>query len=151
MGKKIIHTGPVGSGKAFKIVNQLLNAGNTLVASEALHLARRMMIHLLAAPADCATASAIAPAASTAAAYSGCSKCTLEGTKAFLCAALLHDLAANRYHGSREPDSYKHTAGVPFLSYSSLSRNAQYGNRVAYEVIRNRSPRLDGPVGSDEP
>jgi hypothetical protein len=39
---------------------------------------------------------------------------------------------------------------VRFLSYSSLSRNAQYGNRVAYEVLRNRSPRLMAPVGRDE-
>ena len=65
-------------------------------------------------------------------------------------AALLHDLSANQYHRGRVPDSLKHAAEVPFLSYSSLSRNAQYGNRVAYEVLRNRSPRLDGPVGSDE-
>jgi len=65
-------------------------------------------------------------------------------------AALLHDLSANQYHRRSVPDSLKHAAEIPFLSYSSLSRNAQYGNRVAYEVLRNRSPRLDGPVGSDE-
>lgn len=65
-------------------------------------------------------------------------------------AALLHDVAANRYHGVRVPESYKHTAEVPFLTYSSCSRNAQYCNRVAYEVLRNNSPRLDGPVGRDD-
>ena len=37
-----------------------------------------------------------------------------------------------------------------FLSYSSLSRNAQYGNRVAYEVIKRQSPRLDALVGHDD-
>jgi inosine kinase len=65
-------------------------------------------------------------------------------------AALLHDMAANRYHRASVPDSDKHAAAVPFLTYSSASRNAQYANRVAYEVLRNRSPRLEGPVGSDE-
>jgi len=66
-------------------------------------------------------------------------------------AALLHDIAANRYHRDTVPGSEKHAAPVPFLTYSSLSRNAQYGNRVAYEVLRGRSPRLDGPVGEDGP
>jgi len=65
-------------------------------------------------------------------------------------AALLHDVAANGYHRSSVPDSDKHAASVRFLSYSSVSRNAQYANRVAYEVLRHRSPRLDGPVGSDD-
>jgi len=64
-------------------------------------------------------------------------------------AALLHDIAANEYHRKLVPNSEKHAAPVPFLTYSSLSRNAQYGNRVAYEVLRGRSPRLDGPVGHD--
>jgi len=64
-------------------------------------------------------------------------------------AALLHDVAANRYHQENVPNSPKHPPGVHFLSYSSLSRSAQYGNRVAYEVLRGASPRLDGPVGSD--
>ncbi len=64
-------------------------------------------------------------------------------------AAVLHDIAANQYHRSSVPDSRKHTAPVHFLTYSSLSRNAQYGNRVAYEVLRGDSPRLHGPVGSD--
>lgn len=35
--------------------------------------------------------------------------------------------------------------------HSSLSRNAQYGRRVAYEVLRGYSPRLDRPVGPDDP
>ncbi len=65
-------------------------------------------------------------------------------------AALLHDVAANRYHRAMVPDSGKHAAPVPFLTYSSLSRNAQYGNRVAYEVLTGMSPRLSSPVGSDE-
>lgn len=64
-------------------------------------------------------------------------------------AAVLHDLAANRYHRTEVPESDKHRA--PFLSYSSLSRIAQYGNRVAYEVLRGNSPRLDQPPGRDEP
>ena len=64
-------------------------------------------------------------------------------------AAVLHDVVANRYHRAHVPESKKHLAGVPFLTYSSLSRNAQYANRVAYEVLQNSSPRLDGPVGSD--
>jgi inosine kinase len=63
-------------------------------------------------------------------------------------AAVLHDVVANRYHRANVPESDKHAA--PFLTYSSLSRNAQYGNRVAYEVLRGRSPRLEGAVGADE-
>jgi inosine kinase len=65
-------------------------------------------------------------------------------------AAVLHDVVANRYHRATVPESDKHAAPVPFLTYSSLSRIAQYGNRVAYEVLRGRTPRLDGPVGADE-
>ena len=64
-------------------------------------------------------------------------------------AAVLHDIAANRFHRATVPDSAKHPPGVRFLTYSSLSRNAQYGNRVAYEVLRGTSPRLDEPVGPD--
>ena len=63
-------------------------------------------------------------------------------------AAILHDVAANQYHRTSVPDSAKHK-GPPFLTYSSLSRNAQYGNRVAYEVLKGYSPRLASPVGSD--
>ena len=65
-------------------------------------------------------------------------------------AALLHDIAANRYHRTTVPDSEKHQEPLRFLTYSSLSRNTQYCNRVAYEVLRLNSPRLDGPVGHDE-
>lgn len=65
-------------------------------------------------------------------------------------AALLHDVAANGYHRESVPGSDKHAGSVRYLTYSSASRNAQYANRVAYEVLRNRSPRLEGPVGSDE-
>jgi 3-hydroxyisobutyrate dehydrogenase-like beta-hydroxyacid dehydrogenase len=42
MGKKIFHTGGVGSGKSIKMIVQLLNAGNTLVAAESLFLARHL-------------------------------------------------------------------------------------------------------------
>lgn len=65
-------------------------------------------------------------------------------------AAILHDVAANRYHQQRVPGSAKHRGEIPFLTYSSLSRSAQYANRVAYEVLRGHSPRLSSPVGSDE-
>ncbi len=65
-------------------------------------------------------------------------------------AAILHDIAANRFHRAKVPESDKHVSGTRFLTYSSLSRNAQYGNRVAYEVLKGRSPRLDRPVGPDE-
>lgn len=64
-------------------------------------------------------------------------------------AAILHDIAANRYHREAVPSSPKH-AGPRFLTYSSLSRNARYGNRVAYEILGGRSPRLDGPLPDDE-
>jgi len=64
-------------------------------------------------------------------------------------AAVLHDVCANRYHRTSVPDSAKHATPLEFLTYSSLSRNAQYCNRVAYEVLRSASPRLDGPVGED--
>ena len=64
-------------------------------------------------------------------------------------AAILHDIAANAYHRTTVPNSQKHVAGS-FLSYSSLSRNAQYGNRVAYEVLRGRSPCLNAPIRQDD-
>ena len=60
-------------------------------------------------------------------------------------AAILHDISANRYQLEAVPDSPKHDGG-PYLTYSSLSRNARYGNRVAYEVLKGHSPRLDGPL-----
>lgn len=46
MGKTIFYTGEVGNGKSVKMINQLLNAGNTLIASEAVYLARRMGLDL---------------------------------------------------------------------------------------------------------
>jgi inosine kinase len=54
--------------------------------------------------------------------------------------ALLHDIAANRYHYSRVPTSAKHVR--PFLSYSSMSQVCRYANRVSYEVLVQSSPRL---------
>jgi len=42
MGQRIFYTGGVGSGKSLKMLNQLLNAGNTLVAAEAIFLAKSM-------------------------------------------------------------------------------------------------------------
>lgn len=46
MGKTIYHTGEMGSGKAVKMINQVLNAGNTLVASEAIYLAQQMGVDM---------------------------------------------------------------------------------------------------------
>jgi inosine kinase len=65
-------------------------------------------------------------------------------------AALLHDISANDYHRNAVPGSRKHAADQRFLTYSSISRNAQYCNRVAYEVLKRRSPRLDRAVGHDD-
>lgn len=76
--------------------------------------------------------------------------CNTSGAGDGALAAFLHDVTANAYHRDTVPDSEKHAAGRPFLTYSSLSRCAQYGNRVAYEVLKHRSPRLDGPVGHDD-
>lgn len=42
MGEKIFYTGGIGSGKSIKMINQLLNAGNTYILSEALYLAKTM-------------------------------------------------------------------------------------------------------------
>lgn len=42
LGKKIYYTGGVGSGKSLKMINQLLNAGNTAVAAEAVFLAKHL-------------------------------------------------------------------------------------------------------------
>jgi inosine kinase len=55
-------------------------------------------------------------------------------------AALLHDMAANRYHRSRVPNSSKHVR--EFLTYSSMSQVCRYANRVSYEVLLHASPRL---------
>lgn len=76
--------------------------------------------------------------------------CNTSGAGDAALAAFMHDIAATRYHADILPDSKKHTQGIQFLTYSSLSRNAQYGNRVAYEVLRNNSPRLEAPIGNDK-
>lgn len=76
--------------------------------------------------------------------------CNTSGAGDAALAAFLHDVAATRYHAETVPDSKKHAYGVEFLTYSSLSRNAQYSNRVAYEVLRNNSPRLEAPIGNDK-
>jgi inosine kinase len=54
--------------------------------------------------------------------------------------ALLHDMAANRYHRARVPNSAKHVRG--FLTYSSISQVCRYANRVSYEVLAQSAPRL---------
>jgi 3-hydroxyisobutyrate dehydrogenase-like beta-hydroxyacid dehydrogenase len=46
MGDKIYYTGDVGSGKAIKMINQLINAGNTYIASEALYLAKQLELDM---------------------------------------------------------------------------------------------------------
>jgi 3-hydroxyisobutyrate dehydrogenase-like beta-hydroxyacid dehydrogenase len=46
MGEKIFLTGEVGSGKAIKMINQVLNAANTYILSEALVLAKHLKIDL---------------------------------------------------------------------------------------------------------
>ena len=76
--------------------------------------------------------------------------CNTSGAGDAALAAFLHDVAATRYHAETVPDSKKHAQGLEFLTYSSLSRNAQYSNRVAYEVLRNNSPRLEAPIGNDK-
>ncbi len=76
--------------------------------------------------------------------------CNTSGAGDAALAAFLHDVAATRYHAETVPDSKKHSQGIEFLTYSSLSRNAQYSNRVAYEVLRNNSPRLEAPIGNDK-
>ncbi|MCL2325258.1 MAG: inosine/guanosine kinase [Proteobacteria bacterium] len=76
--------------------------------------------------------------------------CNTSGAGDAALAAFLHDVAATRYHAESVPDSLKHKQGIEFLTYSSLSRNAQYGNRVAYEVLRSHSPRLEAPIGNDK-
>jgi 3-hydroxyisobutyrate dehydrogenase-like beta-hydroxyacid dehydrogenase len=46
MGEKIYYTGGLGSGKAVKMINQLLNAGNTYIASEAVFLAKQLNLDM---------------------------------------------------------------------------------------------------------
>ena len=55
-------------------------------------------------------------------------------------AALLHDMAANKYHREKIPNSPKHNA--PYLTYSSLSQICKYSNRVSFEILSRNSPRL---------
>ncbi|HEY1098063.1 MAG TPA: inosine/guanosine kinase [Myxococcota bacterium] len=54
--------------------------------------------------------------------------------------ALLHDMAANRFHKKSVPNSAKHVR--QFLTYSSMSQVCRYANRVSYEVLVQSSPRL---------
>ncbi len=55
-------------------------------------------------------------------------------------AALLHDMAANRYHKLNVQHSSKHL--YEGLCYSSFSQVCKYANRVAYSVLEQHSPRL---------
>ena len=54
--------------------------------------------------------------------------------------ALLHDMSANAYHRQCVPNSPKH--GARYLTYSSIHQISKYANRVSYEVLKQRSPRL---------
>ncbi|MBF9000796.1 MULTISPECIES: inosine/guanosine kinase [Vibrio] len=54
--------------------------------------------------------------------------------------ALLHDMAANKYHKEIVPNSSKHQH--EFLTYSSFSQVCKYSNRASYEVLAQHSPRL---------
>ncbi len=54
--------------------------------------------------------------------------------------ALLHDMAANKYHKENVPNSSKHQHD--FLTYSSFSQVCKYANRASYEVLVQHSPRL---------
>lgn len=54
--------------------------------------------------------------------------------------ALLHDMAANKYHKENVPNSSKHQHA--FLTYSSFSQVCKYSNRASYEVLVQHSPRL---------
>lgn len=55
-------------------------------------------------------------------------------------AAVLHDMAANRYHRANLPTSAKHSRD--HLTYSSFAQLCKYANRVAYEVLAQQAPRL---------
>jgi len=54
--------------------------------------------------------------------------------------ALLHDMAANRYHRDNIPTSQKHLHD--FITYSSFSQVCKYANRVSFQVLAQHSPRL---------
>lgn len=55
-------------------------------------------------------------------------------------AALLHDMAANRFHNEIMPKSSKHDR--PYMTYSSFAQICKYANRVSYEILVQSSPRL---------
>lgn len=55
-------------------------------------------------------------------------------------AAILHDMASNSHHKIAVPKSPKHNSS--YLSYSSIHQMSKYANRVSYEVLRQKSPRL---------
>lgn len=55
-------------------------------------------------------------------------------------AALLHDMAANRFHRIVVPNSPKHSGR--YLTYSSIAQICKYCNRVSYEVLSQNGPRL---------
>lgn len=55
-------------------------------------------------------------------------------------AALLHDIASNKYHKEMVPNSPKHQN--QFLTYSSIHQISKYANRSSYEVLSQNSPRL---------
>jgi 2-hydroxy-3-oxopropionate reductase len=46
MGKKITHTGDIGSASNIKMINQMINAGNSAVACEALCVAKKLGVDL---------------------------------------------------------------------------------------------------------
>lgn len=54
--------------------------------------------------------------------------------------ALLHDMAANKYHKGNVPNSSKHQFSS--ITYSSFSQVCKYANRASYEVLVQHSPRL---------
>ncbi len=62
--------------------------------------------------------------------------------------ALLHDMAANRYHRANVPGSAKHAR--EFLTYSSFAQVCKYANRVSYEVLVQHSPRLSRGLPEQE-
>jgi 3-hydroxyisobutyrate dehydrogenase-like beta-hydroxyacid dehydrogenase len=46
LGKKIVHTGDIGSASNIKMINQMINAGNSAVACEALCVAKKLGVDL---------------------------------------------------------------------------------------------------------
>jgi 2-hydroxymethylglutarate dehydrogenase len=46
MGRKIVHTGETGSASNIKMINQMINAGNSAVACEALCVAKKLGVDL---------------------------------------------------------------------------------------------------------